>query len=96
MAAGAGAGGGAAAAAGAVIQAIRASGVIVRLDERAFREILERQEAPLVVTAPAGFLGRKRAWLTSYRGLAFHCTTDGEIPLPGTAEVIAARKLWVP
>ncbi len=96
MTAGAGAGGGAAAAAAAVIQAIRASGVIVRVDEREFRAILERQEAPVVVTAPAGFLGRKRAWMTPYRGLAFHCVTGGEIPLPGTAEVIAAKKLWVP
>ncbi len=97
MAAGtAGTGGGATAAAAAVIRAIRAAGVIVRVEEREFRAILERQEAPLVVTAPAGFLGRKRAWLTTWRGLAFHCVTGEEIPLPGTAVVVAARRLWVP
>ena len=51
----AGAAGGGAAAAAAISQAIRAAGVIVRVEPGDFLRILERLEEPLVVHATGGF-----------------------------------------
>lgn len=90
-----GAGAGAAAAAAAV-QAIKASGVIVRVEPDAFQRILEHSEEPLVVTAGAGLFGRDHAYLTSYKGLAFYTKSDDEIPLPGSVELVRAKSIWIP
>ena len=65
----AGAGAAGAAAAAAIANAIKASGVLVRLDPEEFAKLLARAEAPLVVAAE-GFWGGYK-YLTSYRGLAF-------------------------
>jgi hypothetical protein len=96
----AGAAGGAVGAAGAaqaaIIQAVKASGVIVRVEPGEFGKVLAMAEAPLVVTAPGGWLGRKFAYLTSYKGLAFHCVSAAPLPLPERVEVVAANKIWVP
>ena len=45
------AGAGAAGAAAAIIQAVKAAGVLVRVDADTFLQIVARQEAPLVVCA---------------------------------------------
>ncbi len=87
---------GASGAAAAIIQAVRASGVVVRLEPPAFGTILSMAEAPLVVTARAGWRGRKFAYLTSYKGLAFHCVSRSALPLPEHIEVVEAKKIWVP
>jgi len=89
----AGAGG---AEAAAVIQAIKASGVVVRVEPGDFGTVLAMAEAPLVVTAPAGWRGRKFSYLTSYKGLAFYCLSGSALPLPENVEVVAAKAIWVP
>ncbi len=94
MSAGAAAGAGGAAA--AMIQAIKASGVIVRVEPGELGSILSMSEAPLVVTAPAGWRGRKFAYLTSYKGLAFYCVSRSALPLPEQVELVTARRIWVP
>jgi len=82
--------------AAAAVRAIRASGVVVTVTSDAFLGILYRIEAPLVVEAVSRFLGtRKYRYLTSWRGLAFTCTSGEPLEL-GSAEVIAADKIWVP
>jgi hypothetical protein len=88
--------GSAAAAAAAIAEAIRASGVIVRVEPENFRSVLFRQEAPLVVYASGGFFSSKHQYLMSYKGLAFFCKSDSEIPLPGDVELIHAKKIWIP
>ena len=93
-------GGGAAAGAGAsaaaaVIQALKASGVIVSLTREEFQKVLYKIDNPIVVTALTTFLGTKYQYLTTYRGLAFYTKTREPIEL-GMAEVIAAKKIWVP
>jgi hypothetical protein len=50
--------GGAAAAAAAIAQAIKASGVIVRVESEDFLGILTRQREPLVVHATGGIYAR--------------------------------------
>lgn len=87
---------GAAAAAAAIAQAVKASGAIVRVEPGSFLTILERSEAPLVVTARGGFLSRDHQYLSAYKGLIFFTKNREPLLLPGTAEVVTAEKIWVP
>lgn len=79
----------------AVIQALKASGVIVSVTPDEFRKVLYMAENPLVVTATAKFFGTTYRYLTTYRGLAFFTKSKEPIEL-GMAEVIAAKTIWVP
>ena len=83
-----------AAAAAAIANAIKASGAIVRVDPEDFRKLAERSETPLIVTAGALFGGHK--YLMSYKGLAFYTRSPEALHLPSGAEVVAARKIWIP
>ena len=88
---------GAAAAAGAAIaQAIKASGVVVRLAPDEFQRIVVRVESPLVVHAIGGFLSSNYQYLVSYKGLAFYTKSPRPIDLPGSAEVVVAERIWIP
>ncbi len=85
------------AAAAAVIQAIRASGVVVRLEPTEFLRLLYRQNAPLVVWASRSvLLWSWEEYLTSYKGLAFYTRSNVPLDLPTTAEIIAAGRIRVP
>ncbi len=90
--------GGAAAAAGvaAVAQAIKASGVLVRLEPDEFAKLLARQEAPLVVCAAGGLLSTSYQYLLGYRGLAFYTKSPEPLALPPRAEAVIARSIWIP
>jgi len=85
-----------AAAAAAIAQAIKASGVIVRVEPDDFLGILERQEGPLVVHATGGIFTTNYQYLTSYKGLAFFTKSGYPINLPGGAELVQAKKIWIP
>ena len=97
---GAGAGmvgaGGAGAAAQVIARAIRASGAIVRVEPEDFLNILARVENPLVVIAEAGWLSKKSQYLTGYKGLAFFTQSPAPLSMPSGAELIAAKKIWIP
>ena len=77
-------------------EAIKASGAIIRVEPDQFQKILNRQDAPLVVEAIGGFRNRTRQYLTSYKGLVFHTKTTDRIILPSRAEVVFAKKIWIP
>lgn len=94
MAAGAGSAG--ATAAAAIAQAIRASGAIVKVEPNDFLTILGRHDEPLVVCAETGVFGTSYRYLTSYKGLAFYTQSARQLHLPGTAELIRAKKIWIP
>jgi len=87
---------GGAAAAAAIAQAIRASGVIVRVEPTDFLEILSRQQTPLVVHATGGFFSTNYQYLTSYKGLAFFTKSPMPLALPAGVEVVQAKKIWIP
>jgi len=87
---------GAAAAAAEFGNAIKASGAVVRMEPVDFEAILERIDAPLIVTAEGGVFSRKYHYLTSYRGLIFYTRAPDPLSLPPKAEVIVARKIWIP
>ena len=71
-------------------------GVIVKVDPDAFSGILSRQSGPLVVHAVAGWFSTSYQYLTSYKGLAFFTTSPVPLDLPGGAEVVEAKSIWIP
>jgi len=85
-----------AAAAAAIAQAIKASGAIVSMEPQDFMSILSKMDKPLVVMAEGGFLKKNYQYLTGYKGLVFFTKTDTPLLLPGDAELIAAKKIWIP
>jgi hypothetical protein len=91
-----GAEGAAAAARAAMIQAVKASGTLVRVEPEEFNKLIAKMESPLVVTATGGFFSKKFLYLTSYKGLAFFASSRTQLQLPYKAEVVAAGKIWMP
>ena len=87
---------GAAAAAAAIAQAIKASGVVVRVEPRNFLDILAQQEGLLVVHATGGFFSTNYQYLTSYKGLAFFTKSTTPVNLPAKVELVEAKKIWIP
>ena len=89
---------GAAGAAGAyaIIEAAKASGVIVRVEPGQFVDVLLRMEKPLIVMAKGGVFTKHYRYLTSYKGIAFFTKAPKPLPLPEGAEIVAADKIWVP
>jgi hypothetical protein len=63
--------GGAAAAAAAIANAIKASGVVVRVTPADFYTILRKIERPLIIYAKGGFFSTNYRYLVSYKGFAF-------------------------
>ena len=92
-AAGAAAAGGAAA---AIAQAIKASGVIVRVEPEDFVAILKRQSGALVVHATGGIFTTHYKYVTSYKGLAFFTKAPAPLDLPAGTELVQAKAIWVP
>jgi len=80
----------------AIANAIKASGVVVRLEPPEWFKVLKRTDNPLVVIARGGMFRRKYQYLTTYRGLAFYTTSEQPLVLPGRTELINAKSLSVP
>jgi hypothetical protein len=88
--------GGAAAAYAAMVQAVEASGAIIRMEPDAFNIVVSKADRPLVVIAPGGWPSKGYQYLTSYKGLIFYTRSKNQIQLPGGAEVISAKQIWIP
>ncbi len=86
----------ASAAAAAAIQAVKASGVMVRVEPAEFLRLVERQPSPLIVRAPSRMFRVKYQYVTTYKGLAFFTKASEPLALPRDAEVIDAKAIWVP
>ena len=84
------------AAAAAIANAIKASGVVVRVEPEAFASILQKIERPLIVYSQGGVFSTNHQYLTSYKGLAFFTKSREQIDLPRGAEIIIAQKIWTP
>ncbi len=87
---------GAAAAAAAIAQATKASGAIVSVEPSEFVKILNRMEAPLVVTAAGGVFTKKHQYLTNYKGLYFFTQSVEPIHGPARTEYVTSKKIWIP
>jgi hypothetical protein len=89
--------GAAGAAAGAALaQAIQASGVIVRVEPTQFSKLLNVAKDPLIVVAQGGLFRKNYQYLMAYRGLTFYTKSTDPLPLPSSAELVTAGKIWVP
>ena len=86
----------AAAAAAAYIQAVRASGVLVRVEPNVFLTLVQKQTGPLVVQSSGGFFRTSYHYLTTYKGLAFYTKSPEPLNLPPGSEIVQAGALWVP
>jgi hypothetical protein len=87
---------GAAAIHAAIANAIKATGVVVRLEPNEWLSVLKRNENAVVVVAEGGMFKKSFRYLTSYRGLAFFTKSDQALVLPGRAEVITAKSISLP
>lgn len=84
------------AAAAAIVQAIKASGVLIRLNPEEFRKLLARTPDPLVVIAEGGLFSTTNQYLTAYKGLAFFTKSKNQLDLPAGAEIVSAGRIWIP
>ena len=80
----------------AIANAIKASGVVVRVEPEDFLEILRKTEKPLVIYSQGGVFAKSNQYLTSYKGFAFFTRSREQIDLPRNAEVVLAKKIWLP
>ena len=87
---------GASAAAAAIANAIKASGVVVRVAPADFHAILRKIEKPLVVYAEGGFFSTNYQYLVGYKGFAFFTKSSEPLLLPTEIETIVARRIWMP
>lgn len=85
-----------AAAAAAIANAIKASGVLVRVDPQSFQSILRKIANPLVITARGGLFTTKYQYLVSYKGFAFFTKSREPLILPAGVETVTAAKIWTP
>jgi hypothetical protein len=90
------AGSSAAVAAATIANAIKASGAIVSVEPDNFMTILEKTDNPLVVYSESKFISTKYHYLTSYKGLIFYTKSTTPLMLRPSAEIIHAKKIWIP
>ncbi len=90
------AGASAATAAAAIAQAIKASGVLVQVEENDFLMLLSKTDRPLVIISETKIFKTSYQYMMSYKGFAFYVKAARPIQLPGNADVIAAKKIWIP
>ena len=82
--------------AAAIANAIKASGVVVRVEPADFQTILRKVENPLVVHAKGGFFSTNYQYLVSYKGFAFFSKAPEPFVLPPEVELVVAKSLWIP
>jgi hypothetical protein len=86
----------AAVAAATITQAIKASGAIVSVESTDFMTILNKVERPSVVCSQSKFISTKYHYLTAYKGLIFYTKSLSPLMLRPSAEIINAKKIWIP
>ncbi len=85
-----------AAAAAAIANAIKASGVLVRVEPEEFLKILRLAGKPLIVYAEGGIFSKNFQYLMSYKGFAFFTKSPQPLQLGVEVEIVRARKIWIP
>jgi hypothetical protein len=76
-------------------RALKAMGAIIFVEPQEFLAILEKSEKPFVVYSPSGTFSKYK-YLTSYKGFTFFTKSKEALLIPGTAEVVTAKKISVP
>lgn len=84
------------AAAIAVANATKATGTIIHIEPDAWLALVDNMSEPLVVMGSGGVLTKHYQYLVSYKGLAFFTKSVEKLPLPPQAELVTAKKIWIP
>jgi len=85
-----------AAMAAAIANAVKASGLVVKVEPVDFLAILGRMDEPLVVVGQGGYFRKHAQYLTSYKGFGFYTKSDNALILPSRTEVISAKSISFP
>ncbi|MDX6613493.1 MAG: hypothetical protein QOD75_2679 [Blastocatellia bacterium] len=85
-----------AAVAAAIANAIKASGILVRVEPAEFQSLVLKVKDPLVVYAEGGIFATSYQYLVSYKGFAFFTKSSSPLILPSGVETILAKKIWIP
>jgi hypothetical protein len=80
----------------ATVQAVKASGAIVKVLPELFTSLVSKSKEPLVVTAMGGVFRKGYQYLTSYKGLFFYTKSPSPLEFSGNVELIPAKTIWVP
>jgi len=88
--------GAAGAAAAAIAQAIKASGVLIRVAPEEFSKIVNRAKDPLIVMAEGGIFRKHYQYLAAYKGLTFFTKSGTPLSLPAGTELVASSRIWIP
>ena len=80
----------------ALVQAIRASGAIVRVEAREFERIVRKVDEAIVIRARPGMFSKHNQYLTAYRGFVFHTRTRDDLQFASSVEIVEAKRIWVP
>jgi len=87
----------AAAAHAALVQAVKASGVLVQVEPEAFLKVVGKTRGALVVySVNSAWRKKEHCYLTSYKGLAFNTKSPSELIMPGDIELVYAKQIWMP
>ena len=84
------------AAAAAIANAIKASGVVVRVQPEDFVNIVRKVDKPLIISSEGGIFSKKYQYLTSYKGFAFFTKSSQPIQFAFGVEIVMANKIWIP
>jgi len=79
-----------------IANAIKAVGTLVRVSPEEFQRVAALQETPLVVCSRGKVFSKSWKYLTSYKGLAFHCKSKTELYFSAKSEFISAESISIP
>ncbi|MBW6516546.1 MAG: hypothetical protein K0B81_08040 [Candidatus Cloacimonetes bacterium] len=79
-----------------IANATKASGAIISIKPESFLSLLAKTEKPLVVYSKPAFLSKNYKYITAYKGLIFFTINYEPLHLSSKAEVIVAKKIWIP
>ena len=79
-----------------LINAIKANGILVRVEPAEFQKIVSKVKEPLVVSAKGGVFSVNYQYLVSYKGFAFFTKSASPLVLPGNTETVNVKKIWIP
>ena len=86
----------AAAAIAILANAIKANGILVRVEPAEFQKIVSKVKDPLIVSAKGGVFSTNYQYLVSYKGFAFFTKSASPLVLPGNTETVNVKKIWIP
>ena len=87
---------GSSAVAAVIANAIKASGVVVRVEPEQFEKLLRQIPKPLIVHAESGIFSTKYEYLANYKGFVFYTKSPAALQLPIDSELIRAKSIWTP